>query len=68
MCGTAKPTKPTGPQKAVTLPAKILVHKTISTFALRIFKPELAAYVSPSNKVLSDFRKKKGKHNANQHH
>ena len=43
MCGTAIPTKPTGPQKAVIVPAKRVVEARISVRVRDIFKPIEAA-------------------------
>ena len=41
--GTAIPIKPIGPQNAVTLPARILVHANITTLENLTFSPILAA-------------------------
>ncbi len=53
MCGTATPTKPIGPQKAVILPASKLVLKKTTKRQNLIFKPNDLAEFSPNNKAFN---------------
>ncbi len=51
--GIARPIKPIGPQKAVTVPASSVVERNSSPRERRIFSPIVTAYSSPNSRRLS---------------
>ena len=51
MCGTAMPTKPIGPQNAVTVPAKRVVEIRMRLREREMLSPIEAAYRSPARSI-----------------
>ena len=52
-CGTASPIKPTGPQKAVTVPARSVVERKTRRRVRCTSRPIVRAYCSPKSNRLS---------------
>ena len=54
-CGMARPIKPIGPQKAVTVPANSVVDRKMMMRERVRLRPIVSAYASPKSRMLSGF-------------